>query len=454
MKWLFVVFAVVATTVTSCQKEFTDKNTSVGEIVINEHMPSYAISEDEALERLDNFMTAFDNAETRVRHRTIKKIEKISLNNISNHTRSTLSSDDIRDLLYIVEFGEGEGSAILGADNRTEQVYAVLDNTVLTADDFKNALNGENKEDISTFIASAIATSAMNSNYTLTSSILPPPSGGGGLNTEMYNDIEQHTLDRHITPLLDTKWGQTSFYNGKFPTSYGIYADDRQCAGCSTIALAQILNNNLYPNPIELNDNLHYWSNICHFRWNNTNLSDSTYIASYIFDLSEELESRYYDNGSTGASMDDVKRVMKKLGYSDLSVGGITETRILPMLESNKAVFAGGYRNENLSEGHAWVIDGWKAIRTDYIHIIYNGFGIEKSRDTTQTVVKKYVHCNMGYEGRCDGYYTLNIFNISVNKNGDDVEIECGDQSNTGYKDTLGNDIIFRYGLQTLTYNY
>lgn len=90
--------------------------------------------------------------------RTIKRIDKVSFEDLCGATRSP-ELPNIEDLLYIVEFESGAGSAILGADYRLEPVYAVLDNSVLTAEDFNNAIEGKNEDDISTFMAGTIAES-------------------------------------------------------------------------------------------------------------------------------------------------------------------------------------------------------------------------------------------------------------------------------------------------------
>ena len=48
-------------------------------------------------------------------------------------------------------------------------------------------------------------------------------------------------------------------------------------------------------------------------------------------------------------------------------------------------------------EGHAWIIDGGR--RTTH-----------SSGNFTTT----YVHCNMGWDGKCDGYYLNAVFDTTV----------------------------------------
>ncbi|MFR6556742.1 MAG: Spi family protease inhibitor [Alistipes putredinis] len=54
-------------------------------------------------------------------------------------TRSEATAD-VEDLLYIVNFENEAGYAILGADDRLEPVYAVVDEGSLTTEDFRYAV--------------------------------------------------------------------------------------------------------------------------------------------------------------------------------------------------------------------------------------------------------------------------------------------------------------------------
>ena len=54
-------------------------------------------------------------------------------------TRSEATAD-VEDLLYIVNFENEAGYAILGADDRLEPVYAVVDEGSLTTEEFRYAV--------------------------------------------------------------------------------------------------------------------------------------------------------------------------------------------------------------------------------------------------------------------------------------------------------------------------
>lgn len=440
-KFLLAVIVVVAT---SCQKHLIDEQLVVQSV---ETSNPYAISEQEALVSLDEFMAVFDDSQTRSnRRRSVRSIHSVPSENILNQTR-TSACDDVGDLLYIVEFENGEGSAILGADRRLRSVYAVLDESVLTIDDFANAANEDDGSDVAAFIAGVISDDVCNtmSDFGDPAPLIPP---GDSLRSDWNDVIVTNSVYNYIPPLLNTKWCQTDIYNDKFRDNKTIYTDGKQCAGCVTIALGQILNNLSYPSPIELNDHTYYWRDINQFVWNHS-ITDSLLrdkVANFVFDLSEELGVKYKDNGATGATKYDVKRVLRRLDFNNLDFGNITKSRVYPMLYNYKPVYARGHSPSG--SGHAWVIDGCKTVvRFDY-YVTYNGANIEIDRELIYELRTDYVHCNMGYSGACDGYYVLDIFDLTDRRSSSEMEPGCGDTID-------GNEYkIYDRDLEALTYNY
>ena len=99
---------------------------------------AYAVSEETALAYLDSALEMLygDQADTRATSAKprVASIRSLRLPNAA--TRSGVASD-AETPLYIVAFEDGAGSAILGADTRVEKIYAILDETVLTPEDFR-----------------------------------------------------------------------------------------------------------------------------------------------------------------------------------------------------------------------------------------------------------------------------------------------------------------------------
>ena len=158
MKKLYLLLAVVAVAATSCQKD-VGENIPSNEPMTEELCSPYAVSEEEALDRLnDELGILYYGETTRANDRRVRKIEPVRYDKLAPATRSTVA--DVENLLYIVEFEDGKGSAILGADKRVEGVFAVLDEGVITAEDFENAANGVATDKLNPYLAGLIADEA------------------------------------------------------------------------------------------------------------------------------------------------------------------------------------------------------------------------------------------------------------------------------------------------------
>ena len=244
----------------------SEKETSI-EVKIS----PYAVSEEKALSRLESELATIKGVETRASNRSVRTIKPIKFNDIAPATRS--SDIDVDNLLYIVEFEDGQGSAILGADERVEPIYAILDESVLTEEDFQNATNCENRDNISTFTAGLIAQSAINSVSTY--GLLPDQE----ITSDFYDIEEEKVSVIYIPPMLFTKWGQNSPYNDEFPmtndnsTYYYI-----PYAGCGAISVAQILTYHQVSPLVNINNRIHLYSDVSRFNiYNDYQLIDDYY---------------------------------------------------------------------------------------------------------------------------------------------------------------------------------
>jgi len=135
-----------------------------------------------------------------------------------------------------------------------------------------------------------------------------------------------------------------------------------------------------------------------------------------------------YDNGSTGMSLNEARSAFLRLGYtiSNYDTKPTTTTgtsdnftikyntslaTIKNALDENRPIFFGGKAQRgSKKEGHWWVIDGW-ANMTYYI----------EKRDDNSTWRMSLnnilmVHCNLGWDGKSDGWYIYGIFNTDKAK--------------------------------------
>ena len=99
----------------------------------------HAVPVEQALEEID--APAEDGAATRSGGvRRVKSVTTVSPEALSPGGTRSEATADVEDLLYIVNFENEAGYAILGADDRLEPVYAVVDEGSLTTEEFRYAV--------------------------------------------------------------------------------------------------------------------------------------------------------------------------------------------------------------------------------------------------------------------------------------------------------------------------
>lgn len=433
----FCIFAsVVLFAAISCQKEVVEV-VECGEPTAAVKSSPYAISKEEALGRLEDFMAAFDGEDTRSRSRVVKSISAVRGEDIMAETRG--SECEVENLLYIAEFEDGCGSAILGADSRLEPVYAVLDETVMTIDDFRAAENGEEADDVTVFNAKLITASAM-SRLSSNATLLPEYD----YRTDIYDNIQTIEYLTRIMPMIPTKWNQTHPYNIKFPMktdSNGV--SYRPVAGCASVAIGQLLAYLQPTSTVVINGRSHSYSVIAQCNIHNDFLSNSYLVDKlgyYLYDLAEEMDATYTDTSTSIATFQSVQ-MLRKAGLSWVLRKGLDKDLIHEMLDDGKPV---PIRAENTEgTGHIWLIDG----RLNYLIKVYKVTFVDDeivSREFLHSYLNDYVHCNFGWGGECDGYYNYNIYRLQYSLGS---EPEYGDIDDS--KDSVYNSEfkIIKYNL-------
>lgn len=438
------IFLVIATIfAVACNKNYSH---DVDPPNVDSHSP-YAISAEQAIERMNDFMRAWDGEETRSSQRRIKSLSSISCGDVIAATRSADLNIDMENLLYVVEFEDGGGSAIIGADTRVAPVYAVLDETVISTSDFNNAINGDNINDLSTQIAGTIIIGALADATAGTFDFRPDEE----IQDDFTIRFSRTTILEQVLPLLTTKWGQKDPFNNRFPIVDGSSSGLRQPAGCVTVAVAQIINNQMPATNHEINGHTHNFGIISNFTYDR-DITDTYYqdcIASFMYDIAMELDVEYHNenpnNPQTTSTINKAKRFLISLDFNNVSITPLEVDNVVDMLNCNKPVYARGVDAVNDS-GHAWVIDGWKKVKTDIIErVTYQGGGTTES--IVETTIYQYAHCNFGWKGECDGYYKFNLFDITNTRRFDAVELNYGDVLSQ-------RDYVFTENLKMLRYDY
>lgn len=382
MKRLLTVLAGVAigTIFISCEQDSLIEDHNIGQ----EQLQNEVIPLDEAMSNLEDFLRSYvvSTKSGRDYQVDISKVVPFGGATIATKTAPTITMPDT--LVYLVNFGEDDGFAVVSANRKlNSSVFCLTEKGSINGTEFAEAQSYLSRESVST----KSATDVEEALFTEMGELFVPTMLLRSLLID-YNDGNSMIETKAGTtpagepsgPFLATKWHQGSPFNDLL-----INEDDsskRYRAGCVAIACAQIMAYNEYPTNAGLNWNS--MKTVCPAsnRWNSGTTSAQTHVASFVKELGkkEKIHIRYGDNGSWGLA-DGVVRTLKNYHYHNvdkrLGFAKGDRKKVSESLANNYPVFINGGDASTL-EGHAWVIDGeWG----------------------------NYFHCNWGWHGNWDGFY-------------------------------------------------
>ena len=212
-----------------------------------------------------------------------------------------------------------------------------------------------------------------------------------------------------VAPLLTARFNQGKPYNNLLPT----YNGSRCRAGCSCVALCQVMHYWRYPT-VNVPSVREYTTRTHHiympelpsdrFHWNyikadysGSYTADEAYsVAKLMLYAGQAMEMDYSPDGS-GAAIFQIRDAAVLFGYDhnakvlyknlDNYTDAQWAAKIQAELNADRPVIIGAL-NETSFVGHAFVIDGYNASNNKY-------------------------HINWGWGGRGNNYFALNAFNIS-----------------------------------------
>ncbi len=431
----------------SCQKD-QEQLTPVDPVP--EAEISYVVPVEEALRSLEMALDRIDGEATRVGgRRTVKSIERVKATRAMRaETRATGDQPAVEDLFYLVSFGEGQGSAVLGADRRLESIYAILDETVLTPEDFdlpvttRSELPAEGdsiryvttEEELVDFVTGMIVNAI----------IIPPDFPNPGFpEVPITPKLMMRTEYRIVSsstqaPRLKTKWGQGAPYNNLCP-----YVDNNQTirgvAGCVPVAIAQFLYNMRWPASGILKGESFNWTLLEGMEYGETPTPEAiNEVARLMAHIGDVIGATYNYDEDTGERSTSANLLSLRTMLNEMYINAIKSTlnsNNIPALRSlilNQGSVC--MRGENANGvGHAWVVDGWDEYIEEEWFIKYtkNFLGEETIVSEECVLVRhpKFMHCNYGWTGTCDGYYSFSTigFNTAAPLPNDQIDPSVGD---------------------------
>lgn len=290
--------------------------------------------------------------------------------------------------LYLINFNDDRGFALVAADRRLRPFYAVSDEGNLNLSD-----TVENK-------GLALVLNNIYAETDCLTDTLPTVGGFGGWNGHTPGLLPDKPItsgfvrDVYVAPMLNegvrTGWRQTYPFNRYCFTSYGKKAQ----VGCAAIATAMVMSCFEWPKQVE-DRNLN-WSMMKTYDG-----SDDLYYLLAKLGENGNLNMNYGES-SSGAYKERYPITYQNFGYekpdemSDFSL----EYALSSLLSNDSPLMARGelYNRTSgtLEGGHAWIIDG--VIGYDSDGTVTRPGGNTKSR---------YFHCVWGWNGSANGYFAI-----------------------------------------------
>lgn len=395
---------------------------------------------DEAISIAQNSISLL---ESDIQTRSAYKMEnkKVDLKNVhiikqNSFTRSVNNANDT--LLYIINFENKGGFAVISANNDTEGLLMITE-------------EGEYNADIAKEIPGMGILMRNAINYVCSTNV----TTRGGISP--YANIPEARFDtvevaRCLPKLGMQKWGQTYPEGLMCPNGY---------TGCAPLALTEVLSYFgqpkkmalTYPNAdvdtlnIDWNDiKRHFVSGIN----GDTNAVSTFYecyasndahltLAKICRQAGEELLASYeFDTDSTeagtGALAVLAPQQMRKYGYTGTTFS-YTANCLKNRLDDGYMVIMTGVDTRRGNIGHAWVVDGYKKLKISRYNIRYGyleGYSF-----------RLYNHINWGWNGMCNGYFSDEVFSTN-NAESFDRNVVNNDHTNYNFNQNL-TCIILKY---------
>ncbi len=344
----------------------------------------------------------------------------VSVDKINYITSRTSRSNEEDTLIYVVNFTDNKGFAILSAVDKDDPVYAVTDYGQYTPD-------GENVTGVDDYINRTKALMQ----YKRDSINAGNPGDPSHL---LFVESVKDTLENvNVLAKLKTHWGQTGFYAKYCP--YYSTSTNKGATGCVITAIAMVMSYYSHPESIAIDYN--GTSSNMDLNWTEINKHTRTQrncenggfgfcaataeahdaIAKLMRQLGHMANADYRISNTgvafTGASGADAASIFNKLGYEFkgyYNYTGADDTK----LYRDYILFMLGADSNGKFLSHCFIVDGCRKLTVKTT---------EKTYDTTytpwylvsereiSTVTNNYMHVNWGWDGEADGYYRDNVFN-------------------------------------------
>lgn len=404
MKRLLLFSLPVAFLLASCSQE-SEPTIKEKE---NPSASSTRVSLEDALKAAEQMFEGLEGDVTRAASRKVKSVETIG----AEATRSSESDA----LYYVVNYDDNAGFAVLGADTRLDDVYAISEEGSLNMNDtvFNGGLN--------IFFRS-----------------LPsdpnklPGIGNGGVEKPDSTILDVSDI-KPLSQNLSVKRGPylaPAVRKWKKTDRFADYTPNHWSVGCIALASAQIMST--YKWPKQYNGKQYDWDTIN--QWDGeSNYSSNANLPQFLYQLGQALHLNYSENG-TGLSwgqLSNIPNAFNVFGYNTEDYFRVYTAEELSSFIMNKPIMiVGDIRNGQYS--HAWVCDGYYYDLVKYLTFDGNYSYLSKGY---------FYHLVWGWGGAANGYFKFG--NTFVRSN---FVRETDDFTDADWNEGDWNDLVKCNGL-------
>lgn len=330
--------------------------------------------------------------------RQISTISTIKFSDIGTTTRS-IKMINAEELVYIANFKNEAGYAILGADDRLAPIIAIVDQGNLAKERLIMAV----KEPNDIYRQSPILANVIN--YALQNVVGNQVVPLDSLMRTFYG--EWQTVLK-VGPLVQTKWAQDYPYN--------YYKPDCP-AGCVAVALGQLITAEFYKWKSKsgisfgkIDGEEIDWESIFSLITDGQdlllNVSDEGKAVAWLLRRCGAAVNMSYTPEASGAYAKNIVPVLNQLGFKGVCMDDYNQDIIMSRIALyDNSIFISA--TDIISGvGHAWLIDGVYKQNREVVKKLSNAV-VDR-----WTEARILLHINLGWEGYCDGYYYPGIFDL------------------------------------------
>lgn len=321
-------------------------------------------------------------------------------------------------LMYVFNFADNEGFAVVSAVPEAEPLLAV------TESGYYDPNEEQDNPGFTMYMDRA-------KEYVANSLSIGNPGNPSGPiwrndTTELWEThIYSDSVTTQVGPLVNLKWGQRNFYGSLCPNGV---------AGCGAVAEGMIMAyfrapssiffdypENPLPGRRTINWNLvnnHIGLNECY----DYNHQGDSLIAKILRQIGYENNANYKEN-ATGMQPQIVLRNLHSIhGFQCTPLLDYRSYNYKTQLQSGKIGLVASYTylNNNIV-GHGFLLDGYRDISYKAsIYMLYQvGGGVPNSGNTFSRFIREenrlseYWHLNWGWDGECNGFYFSGVFDTS-----------------------------------------